>query len=225
MILNNSKKSKNILPVIIAGGAGSRLWPASRSAFPKQFLAFNHKNTLFQLSCLRCKALASNNELKQSLLVVANEQHRFLVAEQLREIKISSTLLLEPVGRNTAPALTSAALYAEKFGDPVLFVTPADHIIQDQEAFQKAALNAIDCAKDGGMTLIGVKPISPHTGYGYIKTNLSDHRVEQFVEKPSVQLAQKYILDGSYFWNTGIFVIRASVWLESLRGHFWSLLK
>lgn len=214
--MSSSRKSINILPVIIAGGTGSRLWPASRSAFPKQFLAFNNKQTLFQSSCFRCKAMMSNNDDTQPLVIVANEQHRFLVTEQLREIKIKGSLLLEPDGRNTAPAMTLAALYAEQFGDPVLFVTPADHVIQDNEAFQRAAFKAIEFAKDGGLTVIGVEPNSPHTGYGYIKANKSDESVLQFVEKPDKKSAQKYMLDDSYFWNTGIFVIKASVWLMAV---------
>jgi len=206
----------NVLPVIIAGGSGTRLWPLSRSGFPKQFLALGGNETLFQKACLRCASLGGDQLANQPPVIVTNEEHRFLAAEQLREIKINGTLLLEPVGRNTAPAMTLAALHAQASGDPILFVTPADQTIQDDLAFQQAATKAIELANDGALVVLGITPDSAHTGYGYIKANLNDATVEQFVEKPDDQTAQQYLSDGSYFWNAGMFVVKASVWLNAI---------
>jgi len=206
----------NVLPVIIAGGSGTRLWPLSRSGFPKQFLALGSNETLFQKACLRCASLAGDQITNHAPVIVTNEEHRFLAAEQLREISINGTLLLEPVGRNTAPAMTLAALHAKASGDPILFVTPADQTIQDDLAFQQAATNAIKLANDGALVVLGITPDSAHTGYGYIKANPDDATVEQFVEKPDAPTAQQYLSDGSYFWNAGMFVVKASVWLNAI---------
>lgn len=206
----------NVLPVIIAGGSGTRLWPLSRSGFPKQFLALGGSKTLFQRACLRCASLAGDLITNQPPVIVANEEHRFLAAEQLREIAINGTLFLEPVGRNTAPAMTLAALHAQALGDPILFVTPADQMIQDDLAFQQAAVKAIELANDGALVVLGITPRSAHTGYGYIKANLDDATVEQFVEKPDEPTAQQYLDDGSYFWNSGMFVVKASIWLKAI---------
>ncbi len=206
----------NVLPVIIAGGSGTRLWPLSRSGFPKQFLALGENETLFQKACMRCVSLAGDQITNQPPFIVTNEEHRFLAAEQLREITTNGTLLLEPVGRNTAPALTLAALHARASGDPILFVTPADQTIQNDLAFQQAAIEAIELANGGALVVLGVTPDSAHTGYGYIKANLDDATVEQFVEKPDEHTAQQYLSDGSYFWNAGMFVVKASVWLKAI---------
>jgi len=203
----------SIQPVIIAGGSGTRLWPLSRSGFPKQFLALGGTETLFQKACLRCKAITNN--IKPTL-VVTNEEHRFLAQEQLREIGLTDTsLLLEPVGRNTAPAMTLAALQAMAGnGDPILFVTPADQTIQDSEAFQTAARSAIQLAMDNALVVLGVVPTSAHTGYGYIKAD--GNIVDQFVEKPDLATAEHYLQEGNFYWNAGIFVTKASVWLKAL---------
>jgi len=206
----------DVLPVIIAGGSGTRLWPLSRSGFPKQFLAFGGNETLFQNACLRCASLAGDQVTSHAPVIVTNEEHRFLAAEQLRELKINGTLLLEPVGRNTAPAMTLAALHAQTSGDPILFVTPADQTIHDDSAFHKAAITAIELANDGALVVLGITPDSAHTGYGYIKANLDDANVEQFVEKPDEPTAQEYLSDGRYFWNAGMFVVKASIWLRAL---------
>jgi mannose-1-phosphate guanylyltransferase/mannose-6-phosphate isomerase len=206
----------NVLPVIIAGGSGTRLWPLSRYGLPKQFLALGGNETLFQRACLRCASLDGDQIVNHSPVIVTNEEHRFLAAEQLREIKINGTLLLEPVGRDTAPAMTLAAFHAQASGDPILFVTPADQIIQDDRAFQQAAIKAIELANHGALVVLGIKPDSAHTGYGYIKTNLDDATVEQFVEKPDEPTAQQYLDYGSYFWNAGMFVVKASVWLKTI---------
>ena len=205
-----------VLPVIIAGGSGTRLWPLSRSDFPKQFLALGGNENLFQEACLRCASLAGDHIENQAPVILTNEEHRFLAAEQLREIKINGALLLEPVGRNTAPAMTLAALHAQASGDPILFVTPADQTIQDDLAFQQAATKAIELSNDGALVVLGITPDSAHTGYGYIKTNLDDASVEQFVEKPDGPTAQQYLSYGSYFWNAGMFVVKASVWLDAI---------
>jgi mannose-1-phosphate guanylyltransferase / mannose-6-phosphate isomerase len=200
-------------PVIIAGGSGTRLWPLSRSGFPKQFLALGGTETLFQKACLRCKSIA--NDIKP-LVVVTNEEHRFLAQEQLTEINsTSASLILEPIGRNTAPAMTLAALHAVADGDdPILFVTPSDQIIQDTDAFQIAARSAVQLAKNNAVVILGVLPTSAHIGYGYIKA--SGKVVDQFVEKPDLATAQHYLETGNYFWNAGIFVTKASVWLKAV---------
>jgi len=203
----------SLIPVIIAGGSGTRLWPLSRSGFPKQFLALGSTETLFQKACLRCKQLSVS--IKPAL-VVTNEEHRFLAQEQLREIGLSdSTLLLEPIGRNTAPAMTLAALHSMADGDdPILFVSPADQTIQDEEAFKTAAESAISLAEQGSIVVLGIVPQSAHTGYGYIKADSDD--VSEFVEKPDQSTAEQYINNGNYFWNAGIFVTHASVWLKAI---------
>ena len=202
-----------VQPVIIAGGSGTRLWPLSRSGFPKQFLALGGIETLFQEACLRCKAI---NNVTKPPLVVTNEEHRFLAQEQLREIGLTgATLLLEPTGRNTAPAMTLAALQAMADNvDPILFVTPADQTIQNDDAFQAAARGAIQLAINNALVILGVVPTSAHTGYGYIKAD--GDTVAQFVEKPDLTTAERYLKEGNYFWNAGIFVTKASVWLRAL---------
>lgn len=201
-------------PVIIAGGSGTRLWPLSRSGFPKQFLALSGNETLFQKACLRCKDIA--NEIKPTL-VVTNEEHRFLAQEQLREIELTdASLLLEPAVRNTAPAMTLAALQAMADGDdPILFVTPADQAIQDSEAFNEAARSAVRVARNGSLVILGVVPTAPHTGYGYIKAD--GDTVLQFIEKPDLATAEYYIQECNYYWNAGVFVTKASVWLKALK--------
>jgi len=201
-------------PVIIAGGSGTRLWPLSRSGFPKQFLALDGAETLFQKACLRCKAIS--NDIKPTL-VVTNEDHRFLAQEQLREIGLTeANLLLESVGRNTAPAMTLAALQAmAEDDDPILFVTPADQTIQDSEAFQAAAKSAVQLAMNNALVVLGVVPTSAHTGYGYIQAD--GNTVAQFIEKPDLATAEHYLQEGNYYWNAGIFVTKASVWLKALK--------
>jgi len=199
-------------PVIIAGGSGTRLWPLSRSGFPKQFLSLGGTETLFQKACLLCKGISK--DIKPPL-IVTNEEHRFLAKEQLREIGLTeANLLLEPVARNTAPAMTLAALEAMVEDDPILFVTPADQTIQNSEAFHEAARTAVHLATNGALVILGVVPTSAHTGYGYIK--IDGDTVAQFVEKPDLIAAERYLKEGNYFWNAGIFVTKASVWLKAL---------
>ena len=199
-----------IKPIILAGGTGTRLWPLSRSSFPKQFLTIDTNQTLFQKSCLICSSVIEN---LNSITTITNEEHRFIAQEQLREIKINtSKIILEPEGRNTAPAMTLAALNASKDNsDPILFVIPADQIIQDLEAFKAAFEQAKGFAEKGMLVVFGIPPRVPHTGYGYIKFMGED--VEKFVEKPDFYMANEYLNNGNYYWNAGIFIVKASVWL------------
>jgi len=205
-----------VTPVILCGGSGARLWPLSRTGFPKQFLCLFGDRSLFQEAVRRLTHLASPDIEVQAPLVVTGEDHRFLVTEQLREVGIEpSHVLLEMAGRNTAPALTLAVLAAKEGGDdPVLVVMPADHTLTDTEAFVRAMHQAIRRAADGAIVILGVIPTRPETGYGYIKA--AGAAVEQFVEKPDAATAQGYLDEGDYYWNAGIFVLRVSVWLAAL---------
>ncbi|OGR07284.1 MAG: mannose-1-phosphate guanylyltransferase/mannose-6-phosphate isomerase [Deltaproteobacteria bacterium RIFOXYD12_FULL_50_9] len=210
-----------ILPVILAGGSGTRLWPLSRQQYPKQFLPLTAINTMFQETVLRFPAGAG----VRPPLVVCNSDHRFLVAEQLQEIKTKSTIILEPAGRNTAPAVAVAALAARADGDdPFLLVLPADHVIRDLNAFAQAVKTACAQARDGRLITFGIVPDSPQTGYGYIRKGASltgsddkakAYSVAQFVEKPDQETASRYIAEG-LLWNSGMFVFRASRFLEEL---------
>jgi mannose-1-phosphate guanylyltransferase/mannose-6-phosphate isomerase len=213
-------------PVILCGGAGTRLWPLSRSGFPKQFLCFGSDESLFQLATKRLAAMSADDLQINGPYIVSNNEHRFLAQEQLREAKVSNaTFLLEPVSRNTAPALTLAALAAVEGGnDPVLVVTPADQTIADLAAFTQAVQQGIREAAHGSIVILGVVPDRAEIGYGYVKvarspadsaTALAD--VERFVEKPDAATAQAYIEQGGYLWNAGMFVVKASVWLAAIK--------
>lgn len=209
-----------VVPVVMAGGSGTRLWPLSRAGFPKQFLVLSGSTSLFQQAVSRLQGLADTKIAVEPPLVVGNEEHRFLVLDQMRELKCEpAAVLLEPMGRNTAPALTLAALQALEGGkDPVLVVTPADHIIPDEGAFAAAMRRAVLQAAGGAIAILGVKPTRPETGYGYIRTEGSapEQRVVRFVEKPDAETAQRYIEAGGYSWNAGMFVLRASAWMSAL---------
>jgi len=230
-------KKIQVTPVVLCGGSGTRLWPLSRTGFPKQFLSFPYDDdrSLFQKAIERIISIgnkASDSVKLAPPLVVTNENHRFLALEQLRELNGGhATLILEPVGRNTAPALTLAALFAQEAletegGDSnfenILVVTPADQIIQDVKAFTEALDKSIEVAKTGAIVILGITPTAPETGYGYIKRagikgENGEYEVEQFAEKPDAVTAQGYIDDGSYFWNSGMFVLKASTWLEAIK--------
>jgi mannose-1-phosphate guanylyltransferase / mannose-6-phosphate isomerase len=229
-----------VTPVILCGGSGTRLWPLSRTGFPKQFLCLTGNESLFQQAVKRLAGLGNDDIQVAAPFIVSGEEHRFLASEQLREVDILlGAALLEPTGRNTAPALTLAALAAIENGqDPVLVVTPADQTVAGPAAFTAAVQQAIAQAAEGNIVILGVTPERPETGYGYIKTENMDvslrrHEkasvlpvnagihacidVAAFVEKPDIETAQKYLQEGGYFWNAGIFVLRASVWLKALQ--------
>lgn len=205
-----------ILPVILSGGSGTRLWPLSREAYPKQFLPLVGEDTMLQATWKRVAPVAG-----AAPIVVANYEHRFMAAEQLRECGAApSALILEPVGRNTAPAIAVAALHARAHGeDPLLLVLPSDQVVRDAQAFRDAVLIAADAARSGQLVTFGIRPTSPETGYGYINAVGSGQvrRVERFVEKPDLATAQHYLESGSYFWNSGMFLFKASRYLEELR--------
>lgn len=208
-------------PVILCGGSGTRLWPLSRSGFPKQFLCLTGAESLFQQAAKRLMSLSDENVQVADPLVVTGEDHRFLAIEQLREIGIApGAALLEPVARNTAPALTLAALAAvDKGEDPVLVVTPADQTIAHAVAFNRAIHDAIRQAAEGSVVILGVTPDRPEIGYGYIQAVVVPRPtlvVERFVEKPDAPTAQQYLEEGGYYWNAGIFVLKASVWLKAI---------
>lgn len=209
-----------ILPVILSGGSGVRLWPWSRAAHPKQFLALTDDKTLLQNTALRLAGIGD----AAAPLVVCNQEHRFMVAEQLRTADIRpEAILLEPVGRNTAPAVAVAALHARRDGaDPLLLVLPSDHLIRDPAAFHAAVAQAAPSAQTGRLLTFGITPTAPETGYGYIQAGppLDGANgvapVARFTEKPDQATAQRYLESGEYFWNSGIFLFQASAILAEL---------
>lgn len=207
-------------PIIIAGGTGSRLWPLSRELFPKQFHKLHGDLTMLQATIERLEGLEC-----LSPIVICNENHRFIVAEQLRQIgQLNHNIILEPVGKNTAPAIALASFYATKNGNnPNLLVLPADHIILDKVAFQTAIINALPHLNNGKLLTFGIVPNAPETGYGYIQCGekLGDNGflVNQFVEKPDLQTAQNYLASGNYLWNSGMFAFQAQTYLDELQKH------
>ncbi|MDG5497357.1 mannose-1-phosphate guanylyltransferase/mannose-6-phosphate isomerase [Niveispirillum sp. BGYR6] len=208
-----------VTPVILSGGSGTRLWPASRSLHPKQFLPLAGERTMIQETVLRVQGPQFS-----APLMICNEEHRFILAEQLRSIGVTaSAIMLEPVARNTAPAVCLAALKAmEGGGDPLLLVMPSDHVVTDCAAFQRAVGSALLAARDGALVTFGIRPSHPETGYGYIRTggrqqeDVEIYHVDRFVEKPDAQTAATYLADGNYLWNSGIFLFAASAYLAEL---------
>lgn len=208
-----------ILPVIMAGGNGSRLWPLSRQLFPKQFLKLHSDDTMLQTTVSRLQDIEH-----QPPLIICNEEHRFVVAEQLRSAGLNhGQILLEPVGRNTAPAIALAAFNAINQGqDPLLLVLAADHVIQNTDAFTQAVHQAAKLATQNKLVTFGITPTHPETGYGYIKAGKVENNsaaVEQFVEKPDLVTAQNYLQSRNYFWNSGMFMFKASIFLDELKQH------
>jgi mannose-1-phosphate guanylyltransferase/mannose-6-phosphate isomerase len=204
-----------LIPVILSGGSGTRLWPLSREAHPKQFLPVIGEQSLLQATALRLNGLAA-----QAPIVVANESHRFLVAEQLQQVGLSaSALLLEPIGRNTAPAIAAAAHQALA-ADPeaLLLVMPSDHVITDVAGFQAAVLTATESARSGAIVTFGIVPDAPETGFGYIKAEAGEgvRAIVRFVEKPDAATAAGYVASGDYFCNSGMFLFKASTYLTEL---------
>ena len=206
-----------IFPIILSGGSGTRLWPASRSMYPKQLLPLTGEKTMLQQTALRLRGMEG---MSDECMVICNEAHRFLVAEQLLEIGKSAQIVLEPEGRNTAPAVALAAfLAAEKDADTMLLVMPADHVIVDVGAFRSAVARGGEAAATGKLVTFGIVPTGPETGYGYIKAKPdgdSAVSVESFVEKPDLETAQKYVDGGKHFWNSGMFLFSASAYLGAL---------
>lgn len=206
-----------LLPVIMAGGSGSRLWPASRQLNPKQFLRLTGERSMLQDTVQRLVGLSDRPPC-----LICNEEHRFLVAEQLRQVGIEkASILLEPMARNTAPAIALAALHASTAGeDPVLLVLAADHLIRDTDAFQRNVQRALPLAMAGKLVTFGVVPTHAETGYGYIQRGLEidsrAYHVHRFVEKPTSEKAQRYFQSGDYYWNSGMFMFLASRYLEEL---------
>lgn len=211
-----------LFPVILSGGSGTRLWPLSRAALPKQFLPLTGEQSLLQNTVARAMALPGN---VTAPLVICNQEHRFLVAEQLRHIDISdASILLEPVGRNTAPAIAVAALWLTRHtSDALMLVMPADHRIENETAFAEAVATARYAASQGYLTTFGIRPHAPETGFGYIqRTQALSHcpgsfTVSAFVEKPDLATAERYLASGEFDWNSGIFLFRADVLLTEMQ--------
>ncbi len=211
-----------ILPVIMAGGSGTRLWPLSRSLYPKQFINILGENTMLQDTLIRLENIKCLDPL-----IICNDEHRFLVAEQLRKIGVKGDVILEPEGRNTAPAIALAALHALKDNeDPLLLVLAADHVISDIPEFERAVRKASELAMEGNLVTFGIVAQSPETGYGYIQRGarnsqredqaLDSFLVKGFVEKPDAIKAQEYLDSGDYYWNSGMFLFKASRYIEIL---------
>ena len=207
-----------IIPVILSGGAGTRLWPLSRSQYPKQFLSLAAQNTMIQETLLRLE-----NIDVASPIVICNESHRFIVADQLAQINVKNPfIILEPLGRNTAPAIAAGALKAQSVDkDAVMVVLPSDHVIQNKDVLAAGVELACKTASEGFLVTFGITPTAPETGYGYIKAEVksgdSVFPLDKFVEKPNRETAQKYLDSGEYFWNSGMFVFKASTFLEELQ--------
>lgn len=209
-----------ITPVILAGGTGSRLWPLSRNMYPKQFLPLSGEQTMLQETLSRLDDLPC-----VSRVVICNEEHRFIAAEQVRQQNIKPTILLEPSARNTAPAVALAALYAIQHSeDPVLLILAADHVIEDKQAFNDAVMQALPLAESGKLVTFGIVPTGPEIGFGYVKRGVllpdnANFTVSGFVEKPSLEIAAGYVSSGDYYWNSGMFMFRASRYLAELSEH------
>lgn len=210
-------------PIVLSGGSGSRLWPLSREQQPKQLLKLFGDFSMLQSTILRLNDFSGDFPISHKPIVVCNQSYRFITAEQLQEIKVSATVMLEPIARNTAPALTVAAFQTLAAGNPdaLMLVMPADHLIEDQAAFHAAVSIGIKRATEGALVCFGVVPSKPDVGYGYIKMNRAEsangaNPLISFVEKPDAKTAQEYLDTGDYVWNSGIFLMKAQVWLDAV---------
>ncbi|MBN3724955.1 mannose-1-phosphate guanylyltransferase/mannose-6-phosphate isomerase [Burkholderia sp. Ac-20379] len=211
----------NIIPIILCGGKGTRLWPMSRGGYPKQYLKLTGDHTLVQQTAHRLRNIPD----VAAPIVVSNAEQRFLVAEQFRQIGITpSSIVLEPSPRNTAPAIAAAAhLAIQAQPDALLLVLPSDHVIQNEDAFVEAVLNASKVAAEGQLVTFGIAPKGPNTGYGYIRrgaaidAGAAVYRVDAFIEKPDAEKAQRLLDEGGYYWNSGMFLLKASTYLDELR--------
>lgn len=218
------KNKISVCPVILAGGGGTRLWPLSREHYPKQFLTLDRELSLLQETLTRLRGLHEDLELLDTL-VFCNEDHRFLVQEHMEDNASAGSIILEPQGRNTAPALTCAAILL-KLSDPVLLMMPADHLINDINRFYAAILQGVVLAAEDMIVAFGIVPDKPETGYGYVRAgeafggeSLPDaYQLLEFVEKPDMRIAEEYVSSGKYFWNSGIFMMKASVWEQAIKG-------
>lgn len=219
-----------IHPVVLAGGSGTRLWPMSREHYPKQLIELLGDESLLQSTAHRLADLTADFSLADEVVVICNEEHRFTTAEQLRACGATARIMLEPLGRDTAPALTSAALdvlaRAGEGNDAIMVVMPADHAIADAQGFQAAVATAVRYADQGMIATLGIVPTHAETGYGYLRLgprladstgSIAARQLVRFVEKPHLELARQYVGSGEYWWNSGIFVMRASTWLRALR--------
>lgn len=211
----------HLVPVILAGGSGTRLWPVSRENFPKQLIDVVGSDSLLQATARRMEGFPPGWSVDPSPVIVCGEEHRFVIADQLHENGMDARLIVEPARRDTAPALTLAAsLVAAQDPDAILIVMPADHAIADLGALQRALECAARYAADGAIATLGVPPTRPDTGFGYIRVGAAlpdgGHAIDGFVEKPAEEIARQYVAAGSYWWNSGIFIVRAGVWLETL---------
>ena len=219
--------SNNIFPVILCGGYGTRLWPLSRKSYPKQFLKLNSKSkySLLQQTQIRI----SNFENFSNPILICNEEHRFIVAEQMREINITpNSIILEPFGKNTAPSIILAALHAQKINkNATLLVLSSDHLMKSENEFNKGLHKAFELADKGRIVTFGIKPSSPNTGFGYIESkrplNFETSEgldIKRFIEKPNRSLAEKFVLDKKYSWNSGIFVFNANTIISEMEKFF-----
>lgn len=218
-----------LVPVVLAGGNGTRLWPMSRRGYPKQFLPLlDDRLSLFQQTVLRARYLGGTDALTEQL-VICGEHHRFIVAEQLQQLSesadISASIILEPCGRNTAAAIALASLWCQQRGleDAPMLVMPSDQTLTDMASFDTAVKSAVEVAREGAIVTFGVEPNRPETGYGYIQTGAHLHQqawqVQRFVEKPDAATAERYITSGDYYWNSGMFVLTPSAYLQELNTH------
>lgn len=224
MIVTEKQATTVVVPVILCGGSGTRLWPLSRESYPKQFLKLAGEHSLFQQTLLRLKSLTQNELEVEKPIVVTNEAHRFLVLDQLHQIDQSATIILEPIAKNTAPSLTLAALQAnELYDNVVLIVLPADHAISDDQDFCATLATAISSVSvdDIEIATLGVTPSYAETGYGYIECQIDSpestyQKIIKFVEKPNLELAQQYIEQSNFYWNSGVFIVKSEFWLTAI---------